>query len=266
MPRIALGIEYDGSAFFGWQAQRSQRSVQGCITEAVSSVANEPVVIHGAGRTDTGVHALQQVAHFDTGASRSSRQWVLGANANLPEDVRVQWAQVVPDEFDARRSALERRYRYLLFESEVDAPLLRRRVWRVRGPLDTAAMSAAAVAWLGENDFSSFRAAGCQSHTPMRRLTRVGVERVGRQVALEFTANAFLHHMVRNLVGTLVEIGLGRQPAAWAAELLAARDRRLAAETAPAAGLTLVDVRYPERFAVPGVGIRDTWRTGGAGT
>lgn len=259
MPRIALGVEYDGSAFFGWQAQRGQRSVQACVTQAVGRVANETVVVHGAGRTDTGVHALQQVVHFDTTAARNARQWVLGANANLPDDVRVQWAREVPDHFDARRSALERRYRYLVLESDVDSPLLRHRAWRVRGPLDPALISAAAAAWLGENDFSSFRAAGCQSRTPMRRLLRVGVARAGRVLALEFTANAFLHHMVRNLVGTLVEIGLGKRPPAWAAELLAARDRTLAAATAPACGLTLLDVRYPGQFALPGVGARDTW-------
>jgi len=259
MPRIALGIEYDGSEFFGWQAQRGQRSVQAVLADAVSRVANERVVVQGAGRTDTGVHALQQVAHFDTGAARTARQWVLGINSNLPADVRVQWAQQVPDDFDARRSALHRRYRYLLLEANVDAPLLRRRVWRVREALDLAAMSAAAVAWLGENDFSSFRAAGCQSRTPMRRLIAVSVARAGRLIALEFVANAFLHHMVRNLVGALVEIGTGRAPVSFAAELLAARDRRAGPETAPARGLTLIDVAYPERYAIPPVAPRDAW-------
>src|SRR5690606_6944243 len=259
MPKFALGIEYDGSEFFGWQEQRGQRSVQAVLADAVSVVANERVVVHGAGRTDTGVHALQQVAHFETAASRTPRQWVLGINSNLPEDVKVQWAEPVPDDFDARRSALHRRYRYLLLEAAVDAPLLRRRVWRIRDELRTAAISAAAVAWLGENDFSSFRAAGCQSRTPMRRLLSVSVARTGRLVAVEFVANAFLHHMVRNLIGTLVEIGTGRAPVSFAAELLAARDRRLGPETAPAQGLTLIDVAYPERYRIPSVAHRDVW-------
>lgn len=259
MPKIAVGVEYDGTELYGWQTQRGQRSVQETLAAAIGQVADEPVTVHGAGRTDAGVHALGQVAHFETGARRTARQWVLGVNSNLPDDIKVQWAAEVPDEFDARRSASSRRYRYLVLEAGVDAPLLRRRVWRRRERLDTAAMSAAAAAWLGENDFSSFRAAGCQSRTPMRRLVSVGIARSERLIALEFTANAFLHHMVRNLVGTLVEIGIGRRPPAWAGELLAARDRRQGAETAPARGLTLVDVAYPERFALPREPSRGAW-------
>lgn len=259
MPKIAVGVEYDGTDLSGWQAQRGQRSVQKTLAAAISRVADEPVVVHGAGRTDAGVHALGQVAHFETRAARTARQWVLGANSHLPSDIKVQWAKEVPTDFDARRSALFRRYRYLVLEAAVDAPLLRHRVWRVREPLDVAVMSAAAVAWLGENDFSSFRAAGCQSRTPMRRLLSVGIARAGRLVALDFTGNAFLHHMVRNLVGTLVEIGLGRRPPEWAAELLAARDRTLAAETAPARGLTLSEVVYPERFELPKATPRGAW-------
>ena len=260
MRKVALGVEYDGTEFFGWQAQREQRSVQSTLTEAIGQVADERVVVHGAGRTDTGVHALQQVVHFEASAERTPRQWVLGVNSNLPADVRVQWAREMPDDFDARRSATARHYRYLVLESDVDSPLLRRRAWRVRGPLDCAAMTRAALALLGENDFSAFRAAGCQSRTPMRRLMAAGVERAGRIVALDFVANAFLHHMVRNLVGVLVEIGTGRAPAAWASEVLAAKDRRLAAVTAPANGLTLIDVAYPQRFEIPPAAGRDAWR------
>jgi tRNA pseudouridine38-40 synthase len=259
MPKVALGVEYDGTELHGWQSQRGRCSVQQALTEALSRVADERIVVHGAGRTDAGVHALQQVAHFESRARRAPRQWVLGANSLLPDDVRVQWACNGPDDCDARRSALSRRYRYLVLEAGVDAPLLRHRVWRRRERLDVAAMSAAAVAWLGENDFSSFRAAGCQSRTPMRRLIRVGVTRAGRIVVFEFVANAFLHHMVRNLVGTLVEIGAGRRPPEWGAQLLAARDRRLAAPTAPAQGLTLVDVAYPEHYGIPRAVERDAW-------
>lgn len=261
MPKIALGIEYDGSEFFGWQAQRGQRSVQAELAAAVAKVADERVVVHGAGRTDTGVHALQQVVHFSTSAARSPRQWVLGVNANLPGDVRVQWATPVAEDFDARRSALFRRYRYLLLEANVDSPLLRRRVWRVRDPLHVPSMSAAAVAWLGENDFSSFRAAGCQSRTPMRRLTAVSVERAGRLVALEFEANAFLHHMVRNLMGALVEVGKGGREPDWMSELLAHRDRRLAPPTFSSAGLYLARAEYPARYRLPSLPVEASLET-----
>ncbi|HEU4616965.1 MAG TPA: tRNA pseudouridine(38-40) synthase TruA [Gammaproteobacteria bacterium] len=251
MPRVALGVEYDGGDFVGWQAQRNGRSVQDVLTAAVSRVAAERVTLQGAGRTDAGVHALQQVVHFDTLASREPRQWVLGINSNLPPDVRVHWAKAVGSEFDARRSATARRYRYLILCSSTESPLLRRRVWWLRTELDCAAMSRAALAWLGEQDFSAFRAASCQSRSPRRFLASVGVARRPPLVALEFTANAFLHHMVRNLVGALVEIGAKRASADWAAALLAGRDRRAGAVTAPAQGLTLVDVSYPARFEIP---------------
>lgn len=251
MPRVALGVEYDGGEFVGWQAQRDARSVQSVLAEAVGRVAAEPVVVHGAGRTDAGVHALQQVVHFDTRAVRTPRQWVLGINSNLPRDVRVHWAKAVEPEFDARRSATARRYRYLILVSPTESALLRRRVWWLRGELDCSAMSRAALGLLGEHDFSAFRAAGCQSRTPMRFLASVAVRREPPLVAIEFVANAFLHHMVRNLVGVLVEIGSHREPVGWAAALLAGRDRKAAAVTAPAQGLTLVDVAYPARLGIP---------------
>lgn len=254
MPRVALGVEYDGAEFVGWQAQRNGRSVQSVLAEAVGRVADEAVVVHGAGRTDAGVHALQQVAHYDTRAERSVRQWVLGINSNLPPDVRVHWARVVAEDFDARRSATARRYRYLVLESPTESALLRGRVWWLRDALDCAAMSRGALAWLGERDFSAFRAAACQARTPMRFLASVAVERRPPLVTLEFVANAFLHHMVRNLVGALVEIGAGRAEPGWAAVLLAGRDRKAAGVTAPAHGLALVDVAYPERFAIPALG------------
>ncbi len=253
MPRVALGVEYDGTEFVGWQTQRGARSVQSVLAEAVGRVAAQAATVHGAGRTDAGVHALQQVVHFDTAAARRPRQWLLGINSNLPDDVRVHWAREVDPAFDARRCATARRYRYLLLEGPVRSALLRRRVWWIREPLDCAAMTRAARAWLGERDFSAFRAASCQSRTPMRFLVSVGVARRPPLVALEFVANAFLHHMVRNLVGVLVEIGAKRAPAAWAAELLAGRDRTAAAMTAPAQGLTLVDVAYPARYGIPTV-------------
>lgn len=251
MTRVALLVSYDGTDFLGWQTQENGRSVQAVLEAAVAEVAAEPVSLAAAGRTDAGVHALAQVVHFDTRAERTPRQWRLGINSNLPEDAAVHWAGAVPEDFDARRSALARRYRYEIVTGERRPVLIRRRVWWVREPLDCAAMTRAATAWLGENDFSAFRAAECQSTTPMRRLASVRVERRGARVAIEVTANAFVYRMVRNLVGTLVEIGRGRRPAAWAGELLAGRDRTRAAATAPAAGLVLVGVRYPARFGLP---------------
>lgn len=251
MARVALGLEYDGTDFVGWQEQRNGRSVQGTLAAAVTAVANEAITIHGAGRTDAGVHAGGQVVHFDTHATRSARQWVLGVNSNLPDDIAVLWARDVDAEFDARRSALWRLYRYEVLQRETRSALARRRSWWVREPLDHAAMTAAAVAWLGENDFSAFRAAGCQSRSPMRRLLSVGVRAEGSVLTLDFRANAFLHHMVRNLVGVLVDIGRGSAPAEWASELMRKRDRRLGGVTAPPQGLTLVYVHYPERYGLP---------------
>lgn len=249
--RTAVGLEYDGSDFVGWQVQRAGRSVQGALQAAATAVADEPVDVTGAGRTDAGVHAGCQVAHFDTHARRTTRQWLLGINSNLPEDVAVRWVRLVDRDFHARRSATARRYRYLILERETRSALLRRRTWWRRERLDCTAMTAAADGLLGERDFSAFRAAGCQSATPMRRLMSVAVYRSDGLLHLEFTANAFLQHMVRNLVGVLVEIGRGAAPPGWAAEVLASRDRTRGGVTAPARGLTLVGVRYPSRYGLP---------------
>jgi tRNA pseudouridine38-40 synthase len=251
MARVALGLEYDGTDFVGWQEQRNGRSVQASLAAAVSEVANEPITIYGAGRTDAGVHARGQVVHFDSRARRTARQWLFGVNSNLPGDIAVRWAREVDADFDARRSAVWRLYRYQVLQQETRSALARRCSWWVRETLDPAAMTAAAVAWLGENDFSAFRAAGCQSHSPMRRLLAVGVRAEGCVLALDFRANAFLHHMVRNLVGVLVQIGRGSAPVDWAGELMRARDRTLGGVTAPPQGLTLVHVNYPERYGLP---------------
>jgi len=249
--RVALGLEYDGTDFVGWQTQRSGRSVQAAVAEAVSTVADHPVAIAGSGRTDAGVHASYQVAHFDAEANRTLRQWVLGINTNLPEDVVVKWAREVDSKFDARRSAILRRYRYLVMECDTRSALLRHRSWWLRDTLDCGAMTAAATVLLGEQDFSAFRAAGCQSHTPMRRLVSIAVQRVDGLLRLEFTANAFLQHMVRNLVGVLAAIGRGEAPPSWAAEVLASRDRTKGGVTAPPQGLTLIGVTYPGRYDLP---------------
>jgi tRNA pseudouridine38-40 synthase len=255
MPRIALGLEYDGTEFVGWQAQQHGRSVEVTLASAVGSVAGESVTVHGAGRTDAGVHALQQVAHFDTTAERSARQWLLGVNSNLPPDVAVRWVKDVPSDFDARRCALQRHYRYLILQQSHRPALARQRVWWLREPLDCAAMTAASLHWLGEHDFSAFRAAGCQARSPIRRLIGVQVTRKTRGdavlVALDFTANAFLQHMVRNLVGMLSEVGRGSVPVEAAGAVLAGRDRTEAGIAAPPQGLSLVEVIYPERYGLP---------------
>src|SRR5882672_8796258 len=220
MPRIALGLEYDGTDFVGWQIQREGRSVEAALAAAVQFVANEPCIVHGSGRTDAGVHAARQVAHFDTSARRTERQWLLGINSHLPDDVAVRWVREVPESFDARRSALRRRYRYSILQQTTRPALARRRVWWIREPLDAGAMTAASVHWLGEHDFSAFRAAGCQAKSPMRRLMAVRIARTARADGvwwdLDFTANAFLQHMVRNLVGALAAIGRGDLPSAAA--------------------------------------------------
>ncbi len=257
MPRIALGLEYDGTDFCGWQWQREGRSVQAQLQLAVSRVADADVVIHGSGRTDAGVHADAQVVHFDTDAQRAARQWLLGINSNLPADIAVTWVRPVASDFDARRSAVWRRYRYAILQQATRSARWRRRSWWVRESLDVGQMTAATTAWLGENDFSAFRAAGCQSRTPMRRLMSATVRSSGALIEIEFQANAFLQHMVRNLVGALVEIGSGRRPAGWAAELLASRDRSLGAVTAPPQGLTLAGIGYPDAFDLPSLGSAD---------
>ncbi|CAN5358853.1 tRNA pseudouridine(38-40) synthase TruA [soil metagenome] len=249
--RIALGIEYDGSAFTGWQVQPHGRSVQASVEQALAKVADHPVRVVAAGRTDRGVHALAQVVHFDSDAVRRPRAWVLGANSGLPAEVGILWAREVPDDFHARFSALERSYSYLILNRSVRSALLRdRAAWELK-LLDEARMQAAARLLLGEHDFSSFRAAGCQAGTPVRQLRVLNVSRHDELVQIDVTANAFLQHMVRNLVGALMRVGAGEAPPQWVESLLGRRDRRFGAPTAPAAGLYLRDVRYPAAFDLP---------------
>lgn len=249
--RWALGIEYDGSAFSGWQLQAHARSVQGVVQQALSAVADHPVQVVAAGRTDSGVHALAQVVHFDSEAPRRARSWVLGANSRLPRDVSLLWAQEVPAEFHARFSALERGYHYVILNRRVRSSLLRERShWELR-PLDEARMQSAADLLLGEHDFSAFRAASCQAGTPVRELRTLDVARQGSLIHIHISANAFLQHMVRNIAGALLRVGAGEQPPQWVASLLAGKDRRLAAPTAPAAGLYLQHIRYPAAFGLP---------------
>jgi len=244
--RLAIGIEYDGTAYNGWQIQPHAPSIQNALNQAITRVADEPVACVGAGRTDTGVHASGQVAHFDTLAFRSARSWLLGINSNLPADVSVLWVVPVAAEFHARYSARSRSYRYVILNRQVRSALERHRAWWVRDPLDIDKMRQAAEYLLGEHDFSSFRAAGCQAHSPIRTMSDFQVSGVGERIVIECTANAFLHHMVRNLVGSLVRVGSGRESAHWIAEVLASRDRKVAGITAPASGLTLTHVGYPD--------------------
>ncbi|ANF57796.1 tRNA pseudouridine(38-40) synthase TruA [Halotalea alkalilenta] len=242
--RIALGIEYEGSAYYGWQRLRHGPSVQQTLEEALARVARAPVELVVSGRTDTGVHASRQIAHFDAPSPRSQKAWVMGANANLPRDVRVHWAVSVADDFHARASAIARRYRYLIYNA-ASAPALgsRQLTWH-RTPLDERRMHAAAQVLVGEHDFSAFRAAKCQSSTPWRHLHFIEVRRFGPLVMIDVQANAFLHHMIRNIAGTLLAIGDGRRPVEWCAELLADGVRAVAGATAPAQGLHFIDARY----------------------
>ncbi len=254
MRRVALGIEYDGTGFVGWQSQANGRAVQDILGAAVAQVAAEPVVLTAAGRTDAGVHAEAQVVHFDTSARRTDRQWVLGINSQLPDDVAVTWARSVDCDFDARRSAVSRTYRYQLLRCQTRSPLWRQRSMWVRTPLDLGTMSAAAVYLLGEQDFSALRAAGCQSRSAQRCVTAIRMAGRAPFVHIDVTANAFLYHMVRNMVGLLVRVGSGAADAAWVAAVLASGDRSQGAPTAPAQGLTLRAVTYPEHFGVPAHG------------
>lgn len=251
MTRWAAAIEYAGSAYQGWQRQPDRPSVQAALEAGLSGVAAHPLRVVAAGRTDAGVHACGQVIHFDSEAPRSELSWVLGTNSHLPDDISLCWVRAVSSDFHARYSAFGRRYRYVVHNRRARSALLNRRAVRVVLPLDETCMHAAAQTLLGLHDFSAFRAAGCQSRTPIRQLTDARIWRKGDFVVLDLRANAFLHHMVRNIMGSLIEIGLGRQPVSWTAELLAGRDRNAAGATAPACGLYFVGPEYPPQFDLP---------------
>jgi tRNA pseudouridine38-40 synthase len=242
--RIALGLEYDGTGFCGWQSQAGGGSVQDALESALSAIVDAPTRVACAGRTDAGVHALAQVVHFDTDAIRPDTAWVRGVNSHLPSSVAVRWAQPVPDEFHARFSAIGRRYRYLLLNRGERPGLMAGRVGWFHRPLDADKMAEAAGLLLGERDFSAFRAAECQAKSPVKTLRRAAVTRHGDLLVFDFEASAFLHHMVRNLVGALVYVGKGAHAPAWLGELLAGRDRARAAPTFEACGLYFAGVDY----------------------
>jgi len=249
--KIAIGIEYDGSRFHGWQSQPSGDTVQDHLERALASIAGEQVRLAAAGRTDAGVHALAQVAHFETTAVRPDSAWVRGVNALLPDAIAVQWAVPVAGEFHARYSAAARTYRYVLYNHPVRPALHHGRVGWFHLPLDAAAMRAAAAHLSGEHDFSAFRSSECQAKSPVRALRSWAIEQRGAHLSFEFTANGFLHHMVRNIVGCLVYVGKGKHSPGWMAEILAGRDRRLAAPTFSPDGLYLAAVEYAAEWRLP---------------
>ena len=250
MTKYAAGIEYNGTPYCGWQRLSHAPSVQEEVEKALSFVANHKIELTCAGRTDSGVHAIGQVVHFESDAIRSDKGWQMGTNANLPDNIVIRWLKPIDEKFHARFSATSRRYRYIILNNPVRPALLDKKVCWFRDQLDEKLMQQAASVLLGENDFSSFRAAGCQAKHAMRELQEISVTREGHYVYIDIVANAFLHHMVRNIVGSLFEVGTGQKPVEWFSELLAIKDRTQAGITAPACGLYFVSVRYPEEFQI----------------
>lgn len=252
--RIAVGLSYDGYAYHGWQRQDNQPelpTVQYYVERAFTFVANHPVEVICAGRTDAKVHAVGQVIHFDTEATRDDYSWVFGANSNLPSDISVAWAKDVDHEFHARFTAEARSYRYIIYNHLVRPAISRNFVSWIRKPLDLSLMQLGARFLIGEHDFSSFRGADCQAKSAVREITRIELHQKGRMIVMDITANAFLMHMVRNIVGVLLPIGQGMQPPEWAKEVLEARERRQGGVTAPPNGLYLTSVSYPQPFDLP---------------
>lgn len=255
--KYAFIAEYDGSAFHGWQRQGETRTVQRALEAALSFVADHPITVTAAGRTDAGVHASGQVLHMQTGASRPHHAWLFGANSRLPPDVSLRWCGEVADDFHARFSAQSRSYRYLVLNRPLRSGLWRDRcAWECH-PLAHERMHEAAQALLGEHDFSAFRAAGCQARSPVREVSAIAVHRRGDLLVLDITANGFLHNMVRIIAGSLLRIGRGEHPAVWLEELLRRGDRRLSGATAPPQGLYLSAVGYPARYSIPPPGEHD---------
>jgi tRNA pseudouridine38-40 synthase len=253
--RYAMGLEYDGTAFLGWQIQRQEPTVQGCLEQAVAIVADHQVRVFCCGRTDTGVHACCQIAHFDSVALRSERAWVLGINSQLPSGISVLWVRQVDEDFHARFAAYARSYQYRVLNRWVRPALEANYLCWYRRPLDTNRMHEAAQLLVGQHDFSAFRAAGCQANHAVREIHTICVQRVGNRVILDVTANGFLYHMVRNIVGNLLVIGSGIQEPGWLSHLLESKDRTRAAPTAPAQGLYFMGARYPEKYVLPGTAI-----------
>lgn len=249
--RIALGISYQGSAYHGWQSQTGLACIQTYVEQAISQVADHPIALSCAGRTDKGVHAIGQVVHFDTTSSRSHPAWLLGCNRYLPKDIRINWVQEVEGSFHSRFSALARCYQYIIYNHRLKNALWNQYTSHCVYPLNENSMQSAALHLIGEHDFSSFRAASCQARNACREIQHLRIKRQGCYVIIDIQANAFLHHMVRNISAVLMTIGAGKKPIDWAKEVLSARDRKAADVTATANGLYLTKVCYPEKFALP---------------
>ena len=249
--RIALGIEYDGSAYYGWQRQKDVVSVQEKLEQALSIIANHPVTVTCAGRTDSGVHGTGQVVHFDTESERQDVAWTLGLNANLPDDIAIRWVKHVDQDFHARFSATARRYRYIIYNHPFRPGILNKGLSHYHTKLDDTLMDKAGQYLVGEHDFTSFRALHCQAHSPVRTIEYLSVSRRSDFIIIDIKANGFLHHMVRNIAGSLIEIGRGNQPIDWLQTLLSYKDRAKAAATAKPGGLYLVEVDYPSEFNLP---------------
>jgi tRNA pseudouridine38-40 synthase len=249
--RVVLGVSYNGQAYQGWQSQTSRQTVQDKLEAALSKLTSQRVSTLCAGRTDSGVHALMQVVHFDTDKERDIHAWIRGTNANLPRDIAVQWSRQVPNTFHCRASATSRRYAYILLESVIRPSVEMGRVGWVCRALNGAAMQKAAQYLLGEQDFSSFRAAQCQALSPIKNMLAIHIHQRGAYWRIEFEANAFLHHMIRNIMGCLVQIGQGKKPPEWMAEVLAARERRAAAPTFSPDGLYFLGPRYEAHWSIP---------------
>src|SRR3989338_2657205 len=246
--KIAMGVEYDGSAYYGFQFQENLPTVQQALESALSRVANHSIRVICSGRTDTGVHAVEQVIHFESNAQRSTRAWLLGANANLPRDISIRWVCEMPSDFHARFSAISRSYYYLIYNNEVRSALLRNKAYWYCRPLNTEFMQKAAHYLFGTHDFTSFRSSGCQAKKTVRTITDLSVFRKNEFVICHIQSDGFLHHMVRNIVGTLLPVGEGLQPAEGVKEILDGCDRRKAGVMVPAHGLYLNKINYPEHF------------------
>ncbi|WP_413284837.1 tRNA pseudouridine(38-40) synthase TruA [Vibrio sp. MA40-2] len=253
--RIALCVEYNGTNYSGWQRQKHVNSVQQELEKSLSIVAAHPIEVQCAGRTDAGVHGTGQVVHFDTNVVRKMAAWTMGVNANMPKDISVRWAKEVSDDFHARFSATARRYRYIIYNHALRPGIFSSGVSHYHGELNAEKMHQAGQYLLGENDFSSFRAAHCQSRSPWRNIMHVNVSRQGDYVIIDVKANAFVHHMVRNITGSLIAVGRGEQQPEWIEWLLKEKNRALAGATAKADGLYLVDVDYPKEYGLPRVSI-----------
>ncbi len=249
--RVALGVEYDGSPYAGWQSQPDGRTVQDVLQLALGRISGERITVIAAGRTDTGVHALEQVIHFDTCAVRPLTAWVRGVNALLPASVSVLWAREVDDEFHARYSARARSYSYYLYCRPVRSAVQHGKVGWYHQALDADMMREAAIHLLGEHDFSAFRASECQAKSPVKTLTTLSIQQNGDMISFDLTANAFLHHMVRNIVGCLVYVGKGKYPPQWINEVLHGRERSKAAPTFAPDGLYLRRITYDEKWGLP---------------